>query len=244
VKCYRGTCRRQATRPGQLCHQHYTITPHGFVDAAPSMKRIAALRAAGYSWTELSKLTGLSEPAMRMAGIWTTQNTVCLDTHHRVMAVQIPDGIVSGRGAIPAVGTQRRIKALMALGWTQGDLAREMGFSSQKIVSDLLNRRESVVSATAFRVAEVFNRLQMTPGPSEHLRKRAKNWGWHTPLCWDEDTIDIPNAKPKTAKRVRVSAAQRIAELQDDGITDIRAIASCLGIKVKSVQRTLERSAA
>jgi transcriptional regulator with XRE-family HTH domain len=241
--CHRRKCRRRATRPGQLCHQHYEVSPHGFVDATPVRDRLAALKAAGYSWTELAKLTGLSEPAMKLVGTWTDRNTVCLDTHHRVMAVPLPTRIVSGRGVLPAVGTQRRIRALMAIGWTQADLAREFGFSGQKIVSDLLNRRQSVLSETAFRVAEVFNRLQMTPGPSEQLRKRAMGWGWPVPLWWDEDTIDDPTVQPNTGE-VRVSAAERIAELHNLGITDIHEIASHLGIKPESVERQIERSAA
>lgn len=228
-----------------MCHQHYEISPHGFVDATPVTNRISALKTAGYSWTELAKLTGLSEPALKLVGTWTVQNTVCLDTHHRVMAVPLPTGIVSGRGVLPAVGTQRRIQALMAIGWTQADLARECGFSGQKIVSDLLNRRQSVLSETAFRVCEVFNRLQMTPGSSEVLRKRARGWGWPVPLAWDEDSMDDPNTKPSSGGRVRVSAAERITELQDDlGITNINDIASRLGIKDTSVERAIQRSSA
>lgn len=239
MTCRRNTCTRKAIRPGGLCTQHYRVTPHGFVDATPSQQRVRELRAAGYGWAQLAKLTGLAEPTLRLAGKWTERNTVCLDTHERIMAVPVPDAPIDGGGLVPALGSQRRIRALMAIGWTQIRIGEEMGWPQHKV--SIVLRRKTVWASTAAEIARVYERLHMTPGPSEVIRHRARVWGFPPPLAWDD--IDNPLEKPNKGKRVTVTAIERVAELHQLGITDVNEIAERLGIQPDSVKRTLLREA-
>lgn len=104
---------------------------------------------------------------------------------------------------VPAVGTQRRIRALMALGWTSADLARSCGWKTSQAVTELLTARKWVHVGTAETVARVYDELCMTPGPSVVGRRRAAAKGWPTPLAWDEGAIDDPKARPHGNTRGR-----------------------------------------
>lgn len=98
---------------------------------------------------------------------------------------------------IPALGTARRIQALVAIGHTFGDIAREMGVAHD-VVRHLALHRTHVRPTTAHRVDATFQRLCMTPAPdgksARYARTVARRYGWAPPLAWDD--IDDPDATP------------------------------------------------
>jgi hypothetical protein len=97
---------------------------------------------------------------------------------------------------VPALGTQRRIRALMALGWSSTALATEGGWSSNREVQNLLYARQYVYRQTARRVSELYERLCMTEGPSPVTRLHAERNGWPKPLAWDDvDTDPAPRGQ-------------------------------------------------
>lgn len=240
-KCVRRKCPNKGIRPGGLCTKHYDAIPHGFVNAKPAQERLAALRATGMSWDTLSKLTGLSDTALRKLGSWTDQGTVCLDNHQRVMAVPVPRGLVDGGGWVPVIGSQRRIRALMAIGYTQPHIAQECGLGTGRAVSSVLNARTYLSARVAKGIADAFDRLHMTAGPSELIVKRARFWGWPLPLQWDEDTIDDPEAEPFQVDDSTAPYAELYTEMRDHlGLSDAQ-IAAREGIKRQSLDRKLMR---
>ncbi|QRY43139.1 helix-turn-helix transcriptional regulator [Mycolicibacterium boenickei] len=193
------------------------------------------------SWDTLAKLTGLSDTALRKLGAWTDQSTVCLDTHQRVMAVPVPRGLVDGGGWVPVVGSQRRIRALMAIGWTQGRIAEETGLGTGRAVSSVLNARTYVSARVAKSISDAFDRLHMTAGPSDLLVRRARIWGWPLPLQWDEDAIDDPDAQPHLIGREETSYPELYLEMRDHlGLSD-HQIAAREGIKKQSLDKKLQR---
>jgi DNA-binding NarL/FixJ family response regulator len=106
-----------------------------------------------------------------------------------------------GRGVpqvINSLGTARRLQALAAIGWSCPDLAVELGYGSYAAVSYLQRRdRPTVLRSIAERVAAVYDRLSMTPGASVRAVRTAARNGWAPPLAWDDDEIDLPQAKPR-----------------------------------------------
>lgn len=98
---------------------------------------------------------------------------------------------------IDATGTARRIRALQALGWRFVDIDKALGRNptganacwSHNVIS-----QERVHVDTAAAVAEVYERLCMTLGPSAKTRSLAAGKGWLPPLAWDN--IDDPNERP------------------------------------------------
>lgn len=102
---------------------------------------------------------------------------------------------------LPAIGTQRRIRALMALGYSLPTLAGELGIAvgnlSKKFHQPNVNRD------TYERVAELYERLAMKPPPTgwqaDRTRGIGSRRGWPTPLCWED--IDDPDEKPNGLRR-------------------------------------------
>lgn len=98
---------------------------------------------------------------------------------------------------VPAIGTQRRVQALCALGYHMREideaLGHKWGYVSQ------LKRYDTVYRSTALAVADLYNRWSaVVPEPTPlriRQRKIAAARGWAAPLCWDN--IDNPREQPK-----------------------------------------------
>lgn len=107
------------------------------------------------------------------------------------------------RRAIPALGAQRRIQALMCLGWSSVDIAAEAGWLGRNQVLRILNGQKGKPSAWVERathetVCAVFERLSMrlpTPSPyTARTQAHAARKGYAPPLAWDD--IDDENEQP------------------------------------------------
>ena len=109
------------------------------------------------------------------------------------------------RRLVDATGTRRRLRALSAIGWSLAALAAEMEYANPRSMQFMLHR-DKVNRETAAKIAALFDRLSMTPGPSKSARDRALSKGWAPPLAWDEGTIDDPNAVPRGLRRDEVAA--------------------------------------
>lgn len=139
------------------------------------------------------------------------------------------------------IGTTRRLQALVALGYSQRHLA-DLLSSHQSWVSKLLdNERNHVNAGTAQRIADLYNRISMTPGPCDRARRAAQIKGWAPPLAWDEDAIDDPRAQADTSRpRKWIPFSERYAEMRDLGYNDLQIIRRW-NIKPESLLRQLNR---
>lgn len=93
--------------------------------------------------------------------------------------------------SMDATGTRRRIQALAAIGWPLRELATRLDVLPSAV--NHWTRRPLVHRSTAVKVAELFEQLSMTLGPSARARTCAQKAGWPPPLAWGED-IDDPDA--------------------------------------------------
>lgn len=118
--------------------------------------------------------------------------------------------LAGGRLVIDATGTKRRLRALMALGWTGPQLDAAMG-RAPTFTAKLLCRSPRVNRVTADLVATVYEQLSMRlpddePAPNRQLinrtRNQARRKGWAPPLAWDD--IDNPAEEPGTTEPVLV----------------------------------------
>ena len=149
-----------------------------------------------------------------------------------ILGQWIPRGVVTG--------TERRLQGLVAIGYAQSEIAREMGAHESWVSRLIGGYGRSVNAATVARVREVYDRLAMTPGPSDRARRHARKHGWAPPLAWDEDTIDDPAATPDIGRHEVVTFEDRYTELRELGYHDLQ-IVSKLGIKPESLLRQLDR---
>jgi hypothetical protein len=110
-----------------------------------------------------------------------------------------------------ATGTQRRLQALHAIGWTWTDLGSELGGLTRQAVTSLFERTRVHVN-TARAVAVLYDRLWMTDGGNSKARKRAAAAGWPPPLWWLDDEIDDPCCSSKdfstSSSRTKSSTAR------------------------------------
>lgn len=96
-----------------------------------------------------------------------------------------------------ATGTNRRMQALVALGYSYRDLSEHLGVGHDQ-ARKLALPMAYVRSSTADRVKAVFEKLCMTPAAdswrASYARTVARKSGWVPPLAWTD--IDDPNEQP------------------------------------------------
>lgn len=136
-------------------------------------------------------------------------------TYERIMLNLRPEQSTSDRhprkGKVPdgacrsAVGTQRRLQALRADGFTNCFLA-ELLEVTPEAVSELTRRERSKVYQTTYvEIKALYEKLAGTrpedSGIHPYSIQQTQNWavkrGYIPSHCWDDDTIDNPDAIPQ-----------------------------------------------
>lgn len=139
------------------------------------------------------------------------------ETHQALMAVE-PE-IPTGRGAyIPPHGTARRLNALALQGFPPRHLADMIGLSVQNTSELVLLKVRFVRASTAWAVRELYQKfdggdpaeLGVTSGTRKLTVTYAKRRGAAPAHCWDEDTIDDPDAMPEWTGRCGSDAGYRL----------------------------------
>lgn len=111
---------------------------------------------------------------------------------------------LGGGRAVPAIGSQRRIWALMCLGWTCGDIANAAGWSHRNRVLRIVNGQKGKPTTwlerrTAEAISRAYETLSMTTPELTAGRSRIKihaaRHGYAPPLAWDD--IDNPEERPR-----------------------------------------------
>lgn len=171
--------------------------------ADPIRAHIQKLRDHGWSWHDIGRAAGIG---LTTAHDITTSGRprVRTATANRILAIR-PD---AGRstGFVPAIGTRRRITALLALGWTHAELRTRSGITTRDVVNQ---PGEWVAGSTRDAIAELYNELSMRRGPSAKTRGRARSLGYLPPLAYDDETLDDPS--PKVDAIARRNAAETAA---------------------------------
>lgn len=156
--------------------------------------------------------------------------------------------------AIPAVGAQRRIQALMALGWTSSDIATAAEWNNRNDVLRILNGQKGkptkwVERTTHNTICRVFEQLAMHfPAPAAHrarTRAMALRKGYAPPLAWDniDDPREIPQGidaegRNTSIKATRVHALEHLVRMGDN----LEAAAKALGISTDAIWAWCKRN--
>lgn len=124
--------------------------------------------------------------------------SVRADHEQRLLALSAEDvraGYVSGEGMT------RRLRALVAIGYTETELAERLGVAVANLNRWVSLGRETVLSSSAEAVAALYAELEMTPrtGPAaRRARRLAERRGWLPPLAWDDIDLDPSPPVPVT----------------------------------------------
>lgn len=172
---------------------------HAFTDPAEVRAHLNALNELGFSWPSIGRATHRAESSPR----WIAEGRgerVRGDIAAMWLAVSPRDVFAAAddRELVPAFAAARRLRALAYMGYRLEDvdrLALELG--QPHPYAGMVTQQERIGAGRHRAVAAVFDRWQMTPGPSEQTRRRARREQYAPPLAWDEDTIDMPDAVPQ-----------------------------------------------
>jgi DNA-binding CsgD family transcriptional regulator/DNA-binding Xre family transcriptional regulator len=187
-----------------------------FVDAAPAREHVRACMAAGLGTRRICAISGVSRAAL-VSLLYGTQRTsgppvpatrIRPETAERLLAVQISTDNLAGGVCVDAIGTRRRLQALVAIGWSRAELGRRIGVTPQNFTSLLATGQVTVRTAAAVRA--LYDALSMQPRSADdhptrininRARHSAAAAGWVPPLAWDDEDIDDPAARPAQASR-------------------------------------------
>lgn len=207
-----------------------------FVDAEPVRQHVEALRAAGLGRRTIARRAGVSEGVIEqlLYGKAGRQRSARVrpETAKAILAVRADPAALAGGALVDATGTQRRLQALVALGWSRMQLAARLGMAVQNFRPMMAARQ--VTAGKARDVARLYDELWDKPPVARDHRSRisvarARNYaaaqGWVPPLAWDDDTIDDPEARPagvRPAERKQARAQDLVedaTELIEQGYT-------------------------
>lgn len=179
------------------------------VDAEPVREHIRALMAGGMGWKQVAKRSGVSTGALSRL-LWGKKREdgtyrpptrrVQAETAQSITAVHLE---LAEHALVDSTGSVRRIRALIAIGWSQAKLADRLGITPQNFWL-AAGTRPMILLRTARAVRRLYDELSMqlppedTPaarGAASRARAYAAARRWSPPLDWDEDKIDDPAAR-------------------------------------------------
>ena len=180
-------------------------------------EHIAWLATQGLGWEQVARLARVGRTTVEQI-IYPhgCRRGVTPRVSAAVLAVLPTLDNVADAALVPSAGTQRRLQALMVLGWPLTEIQRSCALSA---LGRCLTRDQ--VTARVARAVRDFYDAHWSRDPQaadlrthamhERTRARARRAGWLPPLAWDDDTIDDPGAAtPRLAARPAPSARPRI----------------------------------
>ena len=236
-----------------MCIQHYKRSllnrpdwVSGWVPAAEAQRHIELLHSQGMTYVQIARVAGLGDESMRMV---RKRKRILAMTARAILSVSptvvIHSGIIDNRTRIPAVGTARRIQAMVAMGYGMADLGAQVDLSRAAISKIAHGHQRLVQVDTARKIDKLFRHLALTPAPNGSSKLRAldiaRKFGWVAlPLDWDEDMIDDPEAQPCVTSVNKDAWHEDYLELKELGKSD-EHIAERLGITYEALRVRLRR---
>ncbi|MGW3321089.1 hypothetical protein [Streptomyces virginiae] len=188
-----------------------------FVDAAPVRLHIRKLINEGLTPNRIAFQAGVSTSTvagfLRHHGRIARRRQTTPEIASKILAVTRTTTVP---GYMDATGTQRRLQALAALGWTITPLGPRCGVRPDQLRRVLL--QGLVRGTTAAAVAAMYDELRnkrperngVAKGRAARSRREASEKGWPAPKYWDRfpGAIDDPHFTPEYG----MTKPQRLAE--------------------------------
>jgi predicted transcriptional regulator len=230
-----------------------------YVDAQPVREHLRRLATAGIGWRRAAGLARVSTGAVSRIlyggpGERPPSQRARPHTAAAILAVTPSPGQLAPGALTDSTGSRRRLQALVATGWSQARLARELGLTAANFGA--MMRCDHVTAGTARAVSDLYDQLWDQPPPEHDQRTRiaasrarryAAERGWAPPLAWDDDLIDNPAAGPaegwqRPARRRSADLAEEAQELFGrEGYTREHAAAR-LGVAPSTLDMALRRA--
>ena len=179
-----------------------------YIDAEPVRAHVRALMAYGIGWMRIARLAGVPQGTVEKLlygcpprGLAPSKR-VRPETADKLLAVRPDPALLADAADTDGTGTRRRLQALVAAGWPQTHLAKQLGMHRANFGKTLHSAR--VLVATERAVRDLYDEL-WNLDPREHgvatryydqARAIAHTNRWAPVGAWDDDTIDQPDAFP------------------------------------------------
>lgn len=195
-RCFCGPCRkveRAYTKQRlYLAHTGQSL----LIDAAPARDHLRQLMAQGDALVNIAKRIG--RPRCTLVNVANGRNKKIT----RGLAAQIlsvPAGTSTACNlSVPALGSTRRIRALVAAGHSLKSIQAAVGMQHTAASYLLKGTRQTIHYELAQRVKAGYRQLSNTRGGSARSLRRAEREGWPPPAAWDDEALDDPTAEPAT----------------------------------------------
>lgn len=207
-QCRCGQCRAAATDRARERRREQLYGRHHLTDAEPARQHVRGLMAQGMGWKSIADAAGISRSTLNPI-LWARagsdprpmrkQINRCLEAKLLAVKYELVGGQVMGN-----LGSLRRLRALVAMGWSQNCLAKRLGMEPSNFGGIINGHWGGIRVTTAEKIEEVFNELwDKTPtgttwqarGGITRAKKEAHAKGWVTAAAWDD--IDDPDEEPK-----------------------------------------------
>lgn len=229
----------------------------GYVPLGPVQEHLRNLHDAGMSLKQISEVCGIHRTRLSVISkgraLGKDIENVCIATRDAIMAVTYEPPVSRGARVDPT-GTRRRIEALRADGFTPkliGELSG--GLASTNVSYMSKPERVYIHRSTVDRIARMYRDVEMkTPedyGVAAHIIKRTKAFaaaqGYAPRHCWDDDTIDNPDAIPEWTGRCGTPDGYRLHFRRDVPMCDpCKKAHSTYNMANRAAQRERERGEA
>lgn len=187
--------------------------------AEPAREHLAALLAAGIGLERIADAASI--PRSVLLDLRYGRRGKAADPATRVLTTlpaEYSDALLAltaddiTRAILPSVGTVRRLRALVAIGWTQSEISARMGMYVGNFSRLILGYRPRVTAATAEAAASLFDELWAKPRTgawADNARKVASARSWVGPLAWDDIDAD---PEPAVAESSEQTKGERVLE--------------------------------
>lgn len=184
------------------------------VDPAPATEHVRQLlERTGASRRAIAEAAGIN-PGIISDLLLGARKQLVRSTASALLAVQ-PHQLRNRhyrRGFVPKVGAVRRLRALMAIGHSAGQIAAATGgqLSAQALSNVLYQKGEWVTHFKHHVICNAYRQLATRPGNNPWTLGKARAAGWPSPLAWDEN-IDDPDATPGSWPTAELAGIDEIA---------------------------------
>ncbi|MHA7145465.1 hypothetical protein ACX80U_12180 [Arthrobacter sp. TmT3-37] len=245
----------ERVRSRQIAYGRYDS---GRVEAGPVREYCFELGRQGISIKRLRTLTGLSSATLGrlMYGVpsqgLSPRARVERETAEKIMAVRPSLDLMAPGHLVPAIGTVRRLQALVCLGYSITRLGNRISMTGSNTTKVM--QQDEVTARTALAVRALYDELWNKPAPCSDQRSRqsasrARNYarrnGFAPPLAWDDETIDDPAAKPEgitpTKLTTRAHRMEDLEHLLETG-TGYAEILTRLGMTRSALDQAIHRA--
>lgn len=222
-----------------------------FVDATPVREHVQALMNQGMGYARIGRAAGVHNSTMTYlihgfggADPRPPKKKIDRLTAEAILNVELD---LAPGAKVPAIGSRRRLEALMWNGWSGSSLAHRLGVEPANLF--YFRGTTTVTQATHDAVVALFDELwDVAPPCATHREKisvartkrLARERNFAPPAAWDD--LDDPAESPTlgVAGRATLDPSEAIW-LLTNGVAPIEA-ASRLGVRLGSLAKALTRA--